>query len=163
FFLGALAVVLAGFSVSLYLLAEAYLDRQVDERLAAALETLAATIDADPKGLEWEPQDRNLTLGRDPAADQVRWAVHDAAGRPVGRPVAEGGAAGPARVAARAGPGEPDGGGRPRHGRRRPRPAAARAGQRRRAGRPGPLLQRPAGPAAGGVRAAAALHRRRLA
>ena len=36
FFLGALAVVLAGFSMTLYLLARTYLHRQVEERLTAA-------------------------------------------------------------------------------------------------------------------------------
>jgi heavy metal sensor kinase len=83
FFLAALALVLVGFSASLYLLARAYLDRQADDRLTAALETLAAATDVDPAGLEWEPEERHLTLGRDAAADQVRWAVHDEHGRPV--------------------------------------------------------------------------------
>jgi heavy metal sensor kinase len=85
FFLAALAVVLVGFSVSLYLLARAYLERQVDDRLAAALETLAAAAEAEPDGLEWEPDEHRLALGRDAAADQVRWAVHDGRGRPVDR------------------------------------------------------------------------------
>jgi heavy metal sensor kinase len=85
FFLTALALVLVGFSASLYLLARAYLDRQVDDRLAAALETLAAATEDDPAGLEWEPEERHLALGRDAAADQVRWAVHDGRGRPVDR------------------------------------------------------------------------------
>ena len=42
FFLGALAVVLVGFSASLYLLARAYLHREVADRLEAALDTLTA-------------------------------------------------------------------------------------------------------------------------
>jgi heavy metal sensor kinase len=81
FFLAALAVVLLGFSASLYLLARAYLYQKVEERLTAALDTLAAAAEDDGEGLEWEPRDRHLTLGQDTAADQVRWLVQDAEGR----------------------------------------------------------------------------------
>jgi two-component system, OmpR family, sensor kinase len=87
FFLAALALVLVGFSASLYLLARAYVGRQVDDRLSAALETLAAATEDDPDGLEWEPDEHHLALGRDAAADQVRWAVHDGGGRVVDRSV----------------------------------------------------------------------------
>jgi heavy metal sensor kinase len=85
FFLAALALVLVGFSASLYLLARVYLERQVDDRLAGALQTLTAAAEFDPDGLEWEPDERHLTLGRDSAADRVRWAVHDGRGRAVDR------------------------------------------------------------------------------
>jgi two-component system OmpR family sensor kinase len=85
FFLGALALVLVGFSVTLYLLAHTYLYRQVDERLEAALRTLAAVAEVKPDGVEWEPQDRRPSLGQDTANDQVRWMVHDAQGRVVDR------------------------------------------------------------------------------
>src|SRR5262249_43223364 len=77
FFLGALAVVLAGFSTTLYLLAHTYLHRQVEERLTAALDTLAAAAEAEPDGLDWEPPEHHLTLGQDAAADQGRWTVRD--------------------------------------------------------------------------------------
>ncbi len=76
FFLAALAVVLAGFSTSLYLLARTYLHRQAEDRLSAALDTVDAAVEYEPDGLDWEPRAHSLTLGTDPAADQVRWAVH---------------------------------------------------------------------------------------
>jgi heavy metal sensor kinase len=79
FFLGALAVVLAGFSMTLYLLARTYLHRQVEERLTAALDTLDAAVEREPDGLDWEPREHHLTLGQDDAPDQVRWTVHDGA------------------------------------------------------------------------------------
>ena len=63
FFLIALALVLGGFSGTLYLLALSYLVRELDERLQAALDTLEASVDIEPGGLEWEPADRQLTLG----------------------------------------------------------------------------------------------------
>lgn len=85
FFLVALAVVLAGFSVSLYLLAKTYLYRQVDERLETALHTLVAIAEIKPDGVEWEPQDRLLSVGQDSSADQVRWMVQDGEGRFVKR------------------------------------------------------------------------------
>ncbi len=83
FFLGTLAVVLAGFSTTLYVLARTYLTHQVDERLAAALETLDAAVDREGPGLEWDAKDRHLTLGRDRGSDQVRWLVRDDHGRRV--------------------------------------------------------------------------------
>ena len=80
FFLIALALVLTGFSVSLYLLARTYLVRQFDERLEQALDTLEASVDIEPGGLEWEPSDRRMTLGVDTGDSVVRWVVRDGAG-----------------------------------------------------------------------------------
>ena len=68
FFLIAIAVVLAGFSASLYLLARNLLVRQIDERLINGLDTLEASVDIESGGLEWEPVDRRMTLGVDQAA-----------------------------------------------------------------------------------------------
>jgi heavy metal sensor kinase len=76
FFLVTLAVVLAGFSTSLYLLAQKHFHRQAKERVRAGLDTLAAAADKEPAGIEWEPQERHLTLGNDPADDQVRWVAY---------------------------------------------------------------------------------------
>ncbi|WP_165225436.1 sensor histidine kinase [Aquisphaera insulae] len=75
FFLGALAAVLLGFSGTLYVLGRSYLTRQLDEHLEKALDTLEAAVDVETDGLEWEPQDRRLTLGMDPGVEHVRWAV----------------------------------------------------------------------------------------
>lgn len=85
FFLAALAAVLVGFSATLYLLGRSYLWRQLDERLEKALDTLEAAVDVEPGGLEWEPEDRRLTLGLDPGIEHVRWTVHDASGGLVDR------------------------------------------------------------------------------
>ena len=85
FLLAALAVVLAGFSGGLYLLARTYLYRQVDERLEAALDTLAAAAEIQDDHVEWEPDQRLLPVGRDPAEGQVRWTVRDDRGRLVDR------------------------------------------------------------------------------
>jgi heavy metal sensor kinase len=80
FFLGALALVLAGFSTTLYLLAQTYLNRQVEERLDAALDTLVAAVEAEPDGLNWEPRERYLTLGQENHPEAVRWLVETAQG-----------------------------------------------------------------------------------
>ena len=42
-----------------------------------ALDTLEASVDIEPGGLEWEPADRRMTLGVDLAPTAVRWAVRD--------------------------------------------------------------------------------------
>lgn len=85
FFLGTLALVLAGFAITLYLLASAYLYHQTDERLSTALDTLAAAVELEVDGLEWEPALRHLTLGRGTGPDEVRWELHDGEGRLVDR------------------------------------------------------------------------------
>jgi heavy metal sensor kinase len=85
FFLVALALVLAGFSVSLFLLARTYLHRQTEQRLQAAVEALAAASELDDGIVEWEPLDHPLLPGQDAGAEQVRWTAHDDSGRLVDR------------------------------------------------------------------------------
>lgn len=85
FFLTALAAVLLGFSATLYLLGDSYLSRELDERLEKALDTLEAAVDVETDGLEWEPQDRRLTLGVEPGVEHVRWVVQEGNGRLVDR------------------------------------------------------------------------------
>jgi heavy metal sensor kinase len=78
FFLAALAVVLLGFSITLYVLAHVYLHRQSDERLNAVLGTLAACVEIGPDGmLEWEPAQHNLTFSQAAFGDQVLWQISD--------------------------------------------------------------------------------------
>ncbi len=85
FFLGAQAALLLGFSSTLYVLASDHLHRQINERLDAALATLAAAAEVGPEGVEWEPVERDLGLGRDTGADQIRWIIRDDRGRTVDR------------------------------------------------------------------------------
>jgi heavy metal sensor kinase len=80
FFLSALALVLVGFALTLYLLARIYLYRQLDERLSASLNTLAAVVENEDGGLEWEPAAHHLSLGQDAGRDQVRWFIRDGNG-----------------------------------------------------------------------------------
>lgn len=75
FFLTALAAVLVGFSVSLYLLASNYLYGQLDDRVAAGLDVLEGSIDVEPGGLEWEPAERRILIGAEHDAESVRWSV----------------------------------------------------------------------------------------
>jgi signal transduction histidine kinase len=75
FFLGALFLVLTGFSIALYGLSRSYLIGQLDERLELALDTLEASVDIERGGLEWEPADRRMMLGVDQAPTSIRWAV----------------------------------------------------------------------------------------
>ncbi len=70
FFLGMLAVTLAGFSAVLYLLVAGYLAQQLNQQLEAALGTLSAVAELKDGGIEWEPQQRRLNLEAG-----VRWTV----------------------------------------------------------------------------------------
>ncbi|HXD87691.1 MAG TPA: HAMP domain-containing sensor histidine kinase [Urbifossiella sp.] len=81
FFLVALAAVLCGFSGILYALANRHLHVEDEQRLHDAMRTLVAAIEVHAADVEWEPLERKVTLGEDPATDQVRWSVHDASGR----------------------------------------------------------------------------------
>ncbi len=81
FFLGTLAVVLVGFSTALYAIAWRYLYRQVDERLDAVLNTMAAAAELESGKVEWEPAERRLAFGRKTLEGVLRWWVIDANGR----------------------------------------------------------------------------------
>ena len=84
-FLGVLALVLAGFSTALYVLASVQLYRAVDDRIESALATLTALAEEEGGGLEWEPNDRRVIPGKDPGREQVRWAVSDTRGKRLDR------------------------------------------------------------------------------
>lgn len=81
FFLAALGLVLAGFSTALYTLASIQLLALQNQKLEAAMQTLVASAEVFPDHVEWEPLLRHITVGEDPAPDQVRWLVHASDGR----------------------------------------------------------------------------------
>jgi heavy metal sensor kinase len=85
FFLGALALVLAGFSVTLYLLAGAHFQRDTDEWMTLGLDSLLRSVSIDSDEVEWRPGARPTIPGEHPQDDPVRWAVYDDRGRVVDR------------------------------------------------------------------------------
>jgi signal transduction histidine kinase len=74
-------VILCGFSVTLFTLADHHLTRQIDSRIDSGMHAVVAAIEVHPNDVEWEPLERRITLGDDAGDDQIRWAVHDASGR----------------------------------------------------------------------------------
>src|SRR5262249_9914101 len=82
-FLAALGLALSIFSTALCVSARFYLDRRVREQLDAALEILAAAAEIHPEGVEWEPEERALPLGRESGPDRLRWLVLDDRGHRV--------------------------------------------------------------------------------
>jgi two-component system OmpR family sensor kinase len=80
FFVGALALVLAGFSIALYAIADNYLLGQAKDRLDAAVATLVAAVEFEPGGLEWEPAERRVSLGKDNDPEAIRWIIRDTEG-----------------------------------------------------------------------------------
>ena len=85
FFLTMLALVLASFSLTLYLLAHEYLDGIAADRLDAALDTLAAAAELRTDGVEWEPAERQLRLGPARKTDAIAWSVSDPDGNVIDR------------------------------------------------------------------------------
>jgi two-component system, OmpR family, sensor kinase len=85
YYLASLAAVLIAFDVVLYSVLRAQQYHQLDSRLESALAALAAAAEFDEQGLEWEPQNRSIGVGRDRGPDQVRWTIHNRAGGIVDR------------------------------------------------------------------------------
>ena len=83
FFLAALALVLAGFSLALYGLARGHLQRQSDERLAAAVNTLVAAAEVAPEGVVWDRAERRLAMGGAGSGEGLVWLIRDDQGRVV--------------------------------------------------------------------------------
>ena len=81
FFLATLALILVAFSTALLGLASSYLKRQADERLEAALNTLVASAEVHGRGVEWEPEERQLSFGRGTVGGRLLWVVSDGRGR----------------------------------------------------------------------------------
>ena len=84
FFLATLALVLAGVSVTLYLLTSAHLHRDLDERLGLALDSLATSVDVDPGRVEWNPSGRSVLVVH-PDNEPVLWLVTDSRGVTIDR------------------------------------------------------------------------------
>src|SRR5262245_1107282 len=82
-FLAALTMVLAGFSATVYFLAESYLTRQAEDRLDAALNTMVAVVESEPAGLEWDIERRHLVLDQEIGDGPLPWLVTDGQGRRV--------------------------------------------------------------------------------
>jgi heavy metal sensor kinase len=83
FFLGTLAVILVGFSATLYGLAHTYLNRQVDDRLEAALNVMSVTAEIKPNGVDWENRDHPVSLPTPPGEAAIVWMVNDDRGRAI--------------------------------------------------------------------------------
>lgn len=75
FFLSMLALVLVGFSTTLYFLARNHMYGQAHERLEGALNTLVAAVEVGPEGLEWEKSQHKLDVGLRRGNGQVVWLV----------------------------------------------------------------------------------------
>jgi signal transduction histidine kinase len=78
FFVGALAVVLVGFSIGVYMLARDHLYGRAADGLESAVRTLVAAAEVGPDGVEWEPAER--AVGFTPGYGVV-WRVSDEKGR----------------------------------------------------------------------------------
>lgn len=83
FFLIAMAVALACFSVLLYVLVDRTLNQQFDAQLRAAENTLVAAIEVESEDVKWEPSDHTISVGSEEGAEETRWAVFDERGRMV--------------------------------------------------------------------------------
>lgn len=81
--LAALAVVLAGFSLTIYWTARNHLYRRAEERLVVAARVLVASCEIKPDGVEWEVEERKLGFGPDAGRGRIDWLVTDGEGRTV--------------------------------------------------------------------------------
>lgn len=84
FYLAAIAIVLAGSSVTLYWLAYTHLHRGLVQQLSAATEALVAAMETGPEGFEWEPAERILPSNSS-FGGRVIWVVATDSGEIIGR------------------------------------------------------------------------------
>lgn len=84
FFLGAMAVALAGYSAAVYFVARNYLYDQFDARLTGAMDILAASVEVEEDDAKWEPQEHGIRLDRDVLVES-RWIVSDERGQMIDR------------------------------------------------------------------------------
>ena len=85
FILAALAVCLAGYSLSTYWLIRRHLVSEFDLQLQSALNVLVAAVEVEDDGVKWQPTDHTITLGDEQRAEEVRWMIVDEAQRTVDR------------------------------------------------------------------------------
>ena len=85
FFLVTLAVVLVGFSTTLYLLARTHFQRDLDERLMVTLDALSAAADVHSSRVLWTPGTRPPMDAIHAGEVLIRWAVYDERGELVDR------------------------------------------------------------------------------
>jgi signal transduction histidine kinase len=81
FFLIWLGIILAGFSAMVFGIEWYYLYKQSDTQSISAFHALVAAIEVHPDDVEWEPNERKIIIGGGSGLDQVRWCVHDNAGK----------------------------------------------------------------------------------
>lgn len=75
FFQITLALILIGFSLLLYFLKQNHEFSHASERLSAAINTLAAAVEDEPEGLEWDRAALDLHFFAD--GEQIHWAIWD--------------------------------------------------------------------------------------
>ena len=80
FFLVFLALILLGFSATLYLLARSHFQRDLDERLMVALDALCVAADVESDAVEWRPKLRPTFEAEHPGEGPISWVVHDSRG-----------------------------------------------------------------------------------
>ncbi len=80
FFLAALAIVLTGFSGSIYWSVRSHLFHQLHELTESALDTLNVAIESGPRGLEWDVRERRVAIDH-PDGGSLYWLVFDRNGR----------------------------------------------------------------------------------
>src|SRR5262245_35647264 len=85
FFLAALAIILAIYSVTLYVLVSQQLHRQFERQLHAALHQLTAAVEVEEDDVKFEPSDHTIHLGSEDGLEDIRWAIFDEAGKIVTR------------------------------------------------------------------------------
>ena len=81
FFLGALAVILVGYSSVLYYTVQRREYHEFDQRLQSALYVLTAAIEVEQDDVKWQRSDHTIHLGD--KADEVHWFIAAANGRVV--------------------------------------------------------------------------------
>ncbi len=79
--LATLGLTLIGFATALFVSSKIYLNRQVDDRLAAILAVLNACVDPKPAWVRWEPREKRFPPSRWNEQPASTWLVYNGEGR----------------------------------------------------------------------------------
>lgn len=75
FFLGALALVLAVFTIGVYEFAGRFFHQSAEERLLTTFHALVAAAEIEPDGIEWNPAEHQLAGERFSGGETIHWIV----------------------------------------------------------------------------------------
>lgn len=75
FFLVALAIILAAYSLVFYSVTRKYIDSQFNDELRSVLGSLIAAVEVEPTEVKWQPLEHSIDFGIHQEFGEIQWVV----------------------------------------------------------------------------------------